>query len=102
MPLLGVLAEISAGDIGALLLDRVEPLKIEGDRRISVATGVDQLTGKGAGGARLAQTIKDPAPFAEPVEQASLAQQLQMSRNARLALSKNLGQFADGEFAASA
>src|SRR5580658_5379100 len=69
MPLRGVLAEIRAGEIGALLLDRAEPLEIEGDGRIGLAARGNQLPGEGAGWGRLAQAIKDPTALAEAVEQ---------------------------------
>ena len=73
MPLRGILAKIGAGEIGALLLDRAQPLEIEGDGRIGLPARGHQMPGEGAGRARLAQTIKDPAALAETVEQAGVA-----------------------------
>ena len=100
MPARGVFAEIGAGEIGALPLDRAQALEIEHDRRIGLAAGRDQMPGEGVGRTRLAQAIEDPAALAETVEQPGLAQQLQVTRYARLALPEDLGQLADGQFAA--
>src|SRR5271167_3201343 len=73
MPLRGILAEIRAGEIGALLLDCAEPLEIEGDGRIGLPARGNQLPGEGTGRGGLAQTIKYPTALAETVEQAGVA-----------------------------
>src|SRR6202040_2410638 len=100
MPLVGIFAEIGACEFGALPLYRAEPLQIEGDRRVGLAAGGDQLPGQGACRARLAEAIKHPAALAEAVEEPGFAQQLQMARNAGLALPEDLRQLADVELAA--
>ena len=46
-----------------------------------------------------AEPIKYPTPLAEPVEQPGLAEQLQMARDARLALPEDLRQFGNGQLA---
>src|ERR1700726_3137447 len=102
MPLVGIFAEIGAREIGALPLDRAEPLQIEGDRRVGIVAGGDQLAGKRACRARLAETIEHPAALAEAVEEAGFAQQFQMARNPGLALPEDLRQLADSELAARA
>ena len=54
MPLVGIFAEIGARDIGALPLNRAQPLKIEGDRGIRVSASRQELARKRADRARLA------------------------------------------------
>ena len=102
MPLVGVFPKIGARELGALPLDRAEPLQIEGDRRIALVAGGDKLPGERACRTRLAEAIKHPAALAEAVQKAGFAQQLQMARHARLALAEDLGQLADSQLAARA
>ena len=102
VPLRCVLAKIGGGKIGTLLLDCAQALQIESDGRIIFIAGPDQLTRQRPRRTGLAQAIEDPAAFAEAIEQPGLAQQLEMTRHARLALPEDLGQFADGQFPAGA
>src|ERR1700736_6104754 len=62
MPLGGIVAEIVAREIGTLPLYRAEPLQIEGDRRVAVVAGGDQLAGGGACWAPFAGGEKTPPP----------------------------------------
>ena len=54
MPLVGIFTKIGAREFGALPFDRTEPLQIEGDRRVGLVAGGDQLAGEGACRAHLA------------------------------------------------
>ena len=45
MPLRGILAEIGGGLLGALALDRGEPLQVERDRLVGLAAGRDEMRG---------------------------------------------------------
>jgi hypothetical protein len=98
----GILAKISAGEIGTLALYGAQPLQIEGHRRVGIVTCRDELAREPADRTCLAHPVKDPASLAEAVEETSLAKQLQMSRYPRLTLPENLGQFADGQLATRA
>jgi hypothetical protein len=98
----GIVAEIGAGEVGALPLDRTQSLEIESNCRIGLATGCHELSSQRARRARSAEPVKHPAPLAEAVEQAGLAQQFQVPRYPRLALPQDLGKLADGKLAASA
>ena len=102
VPLRGIFAEIGGGELGALALDRGQPLQIERDRRVGLAAGGDEMAGQRARRAARAEAIEDPAAFAKAVEKTRLAQQLQMARHARLALPEDLRQFADRQLAAGA
>ena len=102
MPLGSILTEIGARDVRALALDCTQSLQIESDRGINVAARLHELPRQRANRARLAQTIEDPAAFAEAVEEAGSAQELQMTRYPRLALPQNFSKLAHGEFAAGA
>ena len=57
---------------------------------------------QGAGWAAGAQAVENPAAFAKAIEETGLAEQLQMPRHPRLALSENLRQLADRQLAARA
>ena len=102
MPLGGIFAEIGARDVGALVLDRAQTLQIERDRRIGIAARCHELSRQRPDRARLPQTIKDPAAFAETIEEAGLAQQLQVTRNPWLALPQDLGKLAHRQLTARA
>ena len=52
VPLRGIIAEIGAGEVGALPFDRSQSLEIEGDRRIGLAAGRHELTSQRARRAR--------------------------------------------------
>ena len=59
VPLRGILAEIGGGALGALALDRREPLQVERDRRIALAAGGHEMPGERAcrlGGAAAGRT----------------------------------------------
>ncbi len=47
----------------------------------------------------MGQAIKDPGPFRQALDQTALGQQLQMARDARLALPQRFGNFAHRELA---
>ena len=102
MPVRGIVAEIRGGQFGALAFDRREALQIERDRLVLLAACVHQIAAQQADGPARAQPVKDPAPLAGTVEKPGVAEELQMARNARLALSKNLRQFGNGQLAAGA
>jgi hypothetical protein len=102
VPLGGILTKVGASEIGALPLDRAQPLQIESDRRIAVVARCHELAGESACRPRLAQAIKHPAAFTKAVEKTGFAQQLQMAGNPRLALPEDLRQLADGELTAGA
>ncbi len=51
--------------------------------------------------ARGRNPVIDPVLLAKPFEQAGVAQEFQVPRNARLALAEDLGQFDDGELASA-
>ena len=48
VPLVGIFAEIGAREVGTLPLYRVQPLQVEGDRRVGIVASGDQLAGEGA------------------------------------------------------
>ena len=102
MPLDGILAEIGAGEIGALALDGGEALQVESDRRVGLVARGDELARQHPRRTGLAEAIEHPAAFAEAVEEAGFAEQFQMTRHTRLALPQDLGQFADRQLAAGA
>ena len=49
VPIGRVFAEIGGGALGALALDRGQPLQIERDRRVALAAGGDEVAGERAG-----------------------------------------------------
>ena len=55
-----------------------------------------------AGRTARAQPVEDPAALAKAVEEAGLAQKLQMARDTRLALPEDLRQLAHGQLTAGA
>jgi len=56
---------------------------------------MDQRPGSALG----RKAVENPRPFREALDQSGPGQKFQMSRQARLALVQNLGQFAHGQFA---
>src|SRR6266478_4497078 len=99
VPLRGIIAKIGTGEVGALPFDCTQSLEIQSNCRIRLAAGRHELASQRARWARTAKAVKDPAPFAETVEQTSLTQKLQMSRYPRLALPQYLGKLAHGKLA---
>ena len=99
MPARGVLAEIGGGDLRPGALDRLQPLQIERERRILVGDGVDQHARQLGRLPLLGKAVEGEGALAEPVEQPGVAQKLQVTRDARLALAQDLGQFGHRQFA---
>ena len=102
MPLHGIFAEIGGRRLGALALDRGKPLQVERDRLVGLAASGDKMPAQRARRAARAEAVEHPAALAKPVEQPRLAEQLQMARDAGLALPEDLRQLADRELAAGA
>ena len=102
MPIRRIFAEIRGGQFRALALDRREPLQIERDRLVILAACIHQIAAQRADRLARAEPIEHPAPLARTVEEPGIAEELQMARDARLALTENLRQFGNGQLAAGA
>src|SRR5207302_4148541 len=102
VPLHGIFAEIGGGGFGALTLDCGKPLEVERDRLVGLAASGDKMPAQRARRAARTEAVEHPAALAKPVEQPRLAEQLQMARDAGLALPEDLRQLADRELAAGA
>ena len=101
-PLRGVGAGIRGGGFGAGALDLLQPLDIELDDRVAVRHQPGEQPRQRAPFGPPRQAIEDRASLAQAVEQPGLAQQLQMTRDARLALSENLRHLAHRQLGAGA
>src|SRR6185437_1753647 len=95
IPLRGIGTEIGGRRRGALALDGVEPLAIERQRRVMAGREIDEEARQAAGAGLLRQAIEHPIPLAPAVKQASIAEQLQVTRHAGLALAEDVGELAD-------
>ncbi len=102
VPMRGVFAEIGRGKLGALALDRGQPLEIERERFVGFVAGSDELPRQGSRCLAGAEAVKNPAALAKSVEEPGFAKELQMTRDPRLALAENLRELANGKLAAGA
>ena len=96
VPNLGVAGEIAVRRLGALRADGFGPRRISGEQRVSGTVGplVDERK-QGLDPLRLGERQEHPAALLAPLEHAGVRQNLQMTRNAGLALSQHLGQLTD-------
>ena len=60
------------------------------------------MSAQQADGLARAEPVEHPTPLARAVEQPGIAEELQMARDARLALTEDLRQFGDGQLPAGA
>jgi hypothetical protein len=82
VPLHGIFTKIGGGELGALALDRGQPLEVERDRLVGLAESGNEVPAESTCGAPRTQAIEYPAAFAKTVEEARFAQELQMTRYA--------------------
>ena len=83
----------------ALLEQHRDSRHVGDDHRVVRIKAREQSAGQ-ATGLRLGwHTVVDPVLLAEPLQQAAIVEQLQVSRHARLALAEHLGQLGHGELA---
>ena len=92
IPLGGMPAEIVLCRGGARGAHRGEPLAVAGDHRVVGIEPRDHRTRDIGSAAALAQTEERPRAFAEALDQASLGEEAQMARQARLRLAQDLGE----------
>ena len=99
VPGLGPLGEEPLGLAAPRLAHRLEPPLVVTHGRIVAGQEPAQRAGDPGTIAVLGAPIEHPAALAEPVEQARLGQDLEMARDARLALPHDLDQLAHGPLA---
>ena len=94
-PLMGVAGKVCGGVPLAVTLDLGQAHTIAERRRIIDGHQLDQPVGHRFATAR--QPIEDPIAFPKPLEQAALAQELEVPGHARLTLPQNRGQLGHGQ-----
>ena len=102
VPPRGVGAEIGGGDFVPRRFDRVQSLAIASQSGVGgIERGYDVARQRRAL-AGVGQPEEHPRPLAKTRQQAGVAQQLQVSRHPRLALTEHLGELGFGQFALGA
>ena len=96
VPHFGVAGEIAVGRLGALGADRLGPRRIGGEQRLrrSVRPLVDEREQR-LDPLRIGERQEHPAALLAPLEHAGVGEDLEVARNARLALAEHLRQLAD-------
>ena len=97
VPDLGVAGEIAVGSLGALGADRFGPRRVGGEqclrRRRPPSSSISANSGSTRSG--LGEGQEHPAAFLAPLENSGIGEDLEMARDARLALAENLRKLAD-------
>jgi len=102
VPLGGIALEVVGRPLGAAADHLLQALKIEADGRVVAGQRIDQGAGELRRGAVGGQPEIGPGALAHALDQAGLAEQLQVARDPRLALAEDPGEVGDGEVAVGA
>ncbi len=102
VPAAGVGAEVVGGRLRPLGLDRRQPAQISLGKRIVQRYEIGEARSKSGAGALAGEPIEGERALAESIEQTRVGQQLEVSRDARLALPEDLRDLADRKLGVSA
>ena len=97
VPLAGMAGEIALGRGGAVGADRGEPGGIGGEQHARPSGSAQRSSSSNSGATRAgsARLQEHPAAFLAPLGEAGVGQDLDVARDARLALAEHLGELAD-------
>jgi len=98
----GVFGEVAGRAFGPLALHGSQSLAVEGQDGVAVGQQAEDAPGHHRAGTVQGDAIEHPASFAQAFEQAGLAQDLEMARDARLALAEDAHKVADRQVTARA
>ena len=96
VPHLGMGGEIAGGGLGAVGANRVEPRRVGREQRFGrpVGPAIEQREHR-LGARRVGERQEHPAAFLAALDHAGVGEDLEVARNARLALAEHLRELAD-------
>ena len=95
VPVRGVAGEVGAGLADPVLADVVQPLAVSGEFGVGGVHPVQNRLHQTPLRLGAAKAVEHPGPVREALDQPGFAEQLQVARDARLAVAEDLHQFGD-------